>query len=133
MSTTRSISCSMTSTMSTTAPVRVKLVSLVRFLLSLPCSRSLNVLFRIVTYIWDIRDLTAPKLTGLYRSSVYGIDHNQYVRTIGVYRHVGRLMNVYRSRTESHTNPTMVQAFACSTSAAFRRTRRVLACMKLGQ
>ncbi|KAG5646749.1 hypothetical protein DXG03_002431 [Asterophora parasitica] len=32
-----------------------------------------------VTYIWDISDLTAPKLTGHYKSSVKGIDHNQYV------------------------------------------------------
>lgn len=32
-----------------------------------------------VTYIWDIRDLQAPKQTGLYKSSVRSIDHNQYV------------------------------------------------------
>lgn len=32
-----------------------------------------------VTYIWDIRDLAAPKQTGIYKSSVKAIDHNQYV------------------------------------------------------
>ena len=32
-----------------------------------------------VTYIWDIRDLENPKQTGLYKSSVKSIDHNQYV------------------------------------------------------
>ncbi|KAF2150000.1 hypothetical protein K461DRAFT_230630 [Myriangium duriaei CBS 260.36] len=32
-----------------------------------------------VTYIWSISDLTAPKLTGQYKTSVRGIDHNQYV------------------------------------------------------
>lgn len=32
-----------------------------------------------ITYIWDIRDLTKPVLTGHYKSSVKGIDHNQYV------------------------------------------------------
>ncbi|KAK4443557.1 hypothetical protein QBC34DRAFT_416944 [Podospora aff. communis PSN243] len=32
-----------------------------------------------VTYIWDIRSLEAPKQTGFYRSSAYGIDHNQFV------------------------------------------------------
>ncbi|KAF5381289.1 hypothetical protein D9615_008330 [Tricholomella constricta] len=32
-----------------------------------------------VTYIWDIKDLTAPTLTGHYKTSVKGIDHNQYV------------------------------------------------------
>ncbi|KAM0322522.1 hypothetical protein ACHAQA_009368 [Verticillium albo-atrum] len=33
-----------------------------------------------VTYIFDIRDLEHPKQTGLYKASVRGIDHNQYVR-----------------------------------------------------
>jgi choice-of-anchor B domain-containing protein len=32
-----------------------------------------------VTYIWDISNLEAPKQTGYYKSSAYGIDHNQYV------------------------------------------------------
>ncbi|KAG8622854.1 hypothetical protein KVT40_009365 [Elsinoe batatas] len=32
-----------------------------------------------VTYVWDIRDLRAPKQTGIYKSSVRSIDHNQYV------------------------------------------------------
>ncbi|KAF2458122.1 hypothetical protein BDY21DRAFT_341600 [Lineolata rhizophorae] len=32
-----------------------------------------------VTYIWDIKDLASPKLTGYYKSGAYGIDHNQYV------------------------------------------------------
>ncbi|TKX22175.1 hypothetical protein C1H76_5608 [Elsinoe australis] len=32
-----------------------------------------------VTYVWDIRSLTAPKQTGIYKSSVRSIDHNQYV------------------------------------------------------
>jgi choice-of-anchor B domain-containing protein len=32
-----------------------------------------------VTYIWDISDLTAPKQTGLYKSTVRSVDHNQYV------------------------------------------------------
>ncbi|KAI3391414.1 hypothetical protein diail_7365 [Diaporthe ilicicola] len=32
-----------------------------------------------VTYVWDIRDLRAPKQTGLFKSSVKSIDHNQYV------------------------------------------------------
>lgn len=32
-----------------------------------------------VTYVWDIRDLRAPKQTGLFKSSVRSIDHNQYV------------------------------------------------------
>lgn len=31
------------------------------------------------TFIWDIRDLRAPKQTGVYKSSVRSIDHNQYV------------------------------------------------------
>jgi choice-of-anchor B domain-containing protein len=30
-----------------------------------------------VTYIWDIRDLENPKNTGIYRSKVKAIDHNQ--------------------------------------------------------
>ncbi|KAJ1337315.1 choice-of-anchor B family protein [Microdochium nivale] len=32
-----------------------------------------------ITYIWDIKDLTKPKQTGLYRSPRTGIDHNQFV------------------------------------------------------
>ncbi|KAF2225344.1 hypothetical protein BDZ85DRAFT_215457 [Elsinoe ampelina] len=32
-----------------------------------------------VTYIWDIRDLEAPKQTGSYKSKVKAVDHNQYV------------------------------------------------------
>ncbi|KAI1878150.1 uncharacterized protein JN550_000332 [Neoarthrinium moseri] len=32
-----------------------------------------------VSYFWDIKSLEAPKLTGLYRSSTKGIDHNQFV------------------------------------------------------
>ncbi|KAH8827665.1 hypothetical protein DL96DRAFT_1599855 [Flagelloscypha sp. PMI_526] len=32
-----------------------------------------------VTFIWDISDLSAPKQTGYYKSSVKSIDHNQYV------------------------------------------------------
>ncbi|KAF7329308.1 MYND-type domain-containing protein [Mycena kentingensis (nom. inval.)] len=31
------------------------------------------------TYIWDIKDLSAPKLTGHYKSPVRAIDHNLYV------------------------------------------------------
>lgn len=32
-----------------------------------------------VTYFWDISSLEAPKLSGYYRSSVRGIDHNQFI------------------------------------------------------
>ncbi|EXF75539.1 hypothetical protein CFIO01_06275 [Colletotrichum fioriniae PJ7] len=32
-----------------------------------------------VTYIWDIRSLDSPKQTGLFKHTVKGIDHNQYV------------------------------------------------------
>ncbi|KAF1850853.1 uncharacterized protein K460DRAFT_328149 [Cucurbitaria berberidis CBS 394.84] len=32
-----------------------------------------------VTYIWDIQNLEAPKVSGLYKSSVRSVDHNQYV------------------------------------------------------
>lgn len=32
-----------------------------------------------VTYIWDIRSLERPKQTGLFKATVKGIDHNQYV------------------------------------------------------
>ncbi|KLU90493.1 hypothetical protein MAPG_10346 [Magnaporthiopsis poae ATCC 64411] len=32
-----------------------------------------------ITYFWDIRSLEKPKQTGFYRSSVRGIDHNQFV------------------------------------------------------
>lgn len=31
------------------------------------------------TYIFDIKDLSAPKHTGIYQSPVRSIDHNQYV------------------------------------------------------
>jgi len=35
---------------------------------------------RPVTYIWDIRNLEAPKQTGYYKSTTsYSVDHNQYV------------------------------------------------------
>ncbi|KAI6257321.1 hypothetical protein MCOR19_006253 [Pyricularia oryzae] len=34
---------------------------------------------RAVTYFWDIRSLDAPKQTGFFRSSVNGVDHNQFV------------------------------------------------------
>jgi hypothetical protein len=33
-----------------------------------------------VTYIWDIRSLENPKQTGLYKGTVRGVDHNQYVK-----------------------------------------------------
>ena len=32
-----------------------------------------------VTYIVDIQDLEAPKVSGIYKSSVRSVDHNQYV------------------------------------------------------
>ncbi|WDK13068.1 hypothetical protein CGRA01v4_04349 [Colletotrichum graminicola] len=32
-----------------------------------------------VTYIWDIRSLEAPRQTGIFKGTVKGIDHNQYV------------------------------------------------------
>ncbi|KAK6068766.1 hypothetical protein SCUP234_11029 [Seiridium cupressi] len=32
-----------------------------------------------VTYFWDISSLETPKLSGLYRSSTRGIDHNQFI------------------------------------------------------
>lgn len=32
-----------------------------------------------VTYIWDIRSLESPKQTGIFKSTVKSIDHNQYV------------------------------------------------------
>ncbi|KAL8383522.1 hypothetical protein RB595_010634 [Gaeumannomyces hyphopodioides] len=34
---------------------------------------------RAITYFWDIRSLEKPKQTGFFRSSVRGIDHNQFV------------------------------------------------------
>ncbi|TLS30960.1 hypothetical protein PpBr36_03852 [Pyricularia pennisetigena] len=34
---------------------------------------------RAVTYFWDIRSLESPKQTGFFRSSVNGVDHNQFV------------------------------------------------------
>jgi hypothetical protein len=33
-----------------------------------------------VTFIWDIRNLKAPKQTGYYRSAQYSVDHNLYIR-----------------------------------------------------
>lgn len=39
-----------------------------------------------VTYIWDIRNLEAPKQTGLYKAIVKGIDHNQYIKDNRVYQ-----------------------------------------------
>lgn len=32
-----------------------------------------------ITYIFDIRDLEAPKLTGFYEGKTRSIDHNQYI------------------------------------------------------
>jgi len=32
-----------------------------------------------VTYIWDIKNLEAPKVTGYYKTHVRSVDHNQYV------------------------------------------------------
>jgi hypothetical protein len=32
------------------------------------------------TYIWDLRDLDAPELTGTYEAETEAIDHNQYIR-----------------------------------------------------
>ncbi|KAI8691855.1 hypothetical protein NCS56_00179100 [Fusarium sp. Ph1] len=31
------------------------------------------------TYVWDVKDLRAPKMTGVYSAPVTTIDHNQYV------------------------------------------------------
>ena len=39
-----------------------------------------------VTYIWDIRNLRAPKQTGIYKAIVKGIDHNQYIKDNRVYQ-----------------------------------------------
>lgn len=32
-----------------------------------------------VTFIWDIKSLASPKQTGYFKTSVRGIDHNQYI------------------------------------------------------
>lgn len=32
-----------------------------------------------VTYVWDIQDLEAPKISGFYKTGVRSVDHNQYV------------------------------------------------------
>jgi choice-of-anchor B domain-containing protein len=32
-----------------------------------------------VTYIWDIQNLEAPKVTGYYKSTTRSVDHNQFV------------------------------------------------------
>ncbi|KAH6695595.1 hypothetical protein F5X68DRAFT_258181 [Plectosphaerella plurivora] len=39
-----------------------------------------------VTYIWDIKDLTAPKQTGLYKGTVRAVDHNQYIKDGLIYQ-----------------------------------------------
>ncbi|KAF8434008.1 hypothetical protein BGX38DRAFT_1251615 [Terfezia claveryi] len=39
-----------------------------------------------VSYIWDIQDLQKPKQTGYFKSSVRGIDHNQYINGNFVYQ-----------------------------------------------
>ncbi|KIY62498.1 hypothetical protein CYLTODRAFT_383512 [Cylindrobasidium torrendii FP15055 ss-10] len=33
-----------------------------------------------VTYIWDVKDLQKPTLTGYYQGPTQGIDHNQYIK-----------------------------------------------------
>lgn len=38
------------------------------------------------TYIWDVRDLDQPKLTGIHESPYASIDHNQYVNGNFVYQ-----------------------------------------------
>ncbi|PPR05582.1 hypothetical protein CVT24_002783 [Panaeolus cyanescens] len=38
------------------------------------------------TYIWDIKSLTSPKLTGTYKSSRVAIDHNQYIKNLFSYQ-----------------------------------------------
>ncbi|KEY69307.1 hypothetical protein S7711_01757 [Stachybotrys chartarum IBT 7711] len=49
-----------------------------------------------VTFIWDIRDLEAPKQTGLYKATNRGIDHNQYVFGDLIYQsNYGSGMRVY--------------------------------------
>ncbi|KAJ6440074.1 regulatory P domain-containing protein [Purpureocillium lavendulum] len=35
---------------------------------------------RTTTYVFDVRDLTAPRWTGQYKAPVKSVDHNQYVR-----------------------------------------------------
>jgi len=39
-----------------------------------------------VSYIWDIRNLQQPKQTGHFKSSIRGVDHNQYVNGNFVYQ-----------------------------------------------
>ncbi|KAJ6465590.1 hypothetical protein DFH09DRAFT_1486340 [Mycena vulgaris] len=38
-----------------------------------------------VTYIWDIKDLSQPVLTGRYKSPIVAVDHNLYVHNSLVY------------------------------------------------
>lgn len=39
-----------------------------------------------VSYIWDIRLLESPKQTGVYKSTVKGVDHNLYIKDGLVYQ-----------------------------------------------
>ena len=64
--------------MNMTVQVKLLTVTLVSiFSAKKPRKHALNDL--VVTYIWDIKDLSKPVLTGFYKSENYGIDHNQYV------------------------------------------------------
>lgn len=87
-----------------------------------------------ITYIFDIRDLESPKLTGYYEGKTRSIDHNQYI--VDGYNYQCTYTPLLHSRTESriliiHTQPTMAQASACSTSARSHPTRPALGCARL--
>ncbi|MFQ5349787.1 MAG: choice-of-anchor B family protein, partial [Thermoanaerobaculia bacterium] len=38
------------------------------------------------TYVWDLKDLDAPRLTGSHDATTAAIDHNQYIRGRSVYQ-----------------------------------------------
>ncbi|KAI6360556.1 hypothetical protein MCOR25_006719 [Pyricularia grisea] len=66
------------------------------------------------TYIWDIKDLENPKQTGVYKATVRGIDHNQYV--VDGYSYQSSYINGFRVYDVSSIPSDPTGAGVCETA-----------------
>ncbi|HEX8148625.1 MAG TPA: choice-of-anchor B family protein [Pyrinomonadaceae bacterium] len=78
------------------------------------------------TFVWDVSDLDAPSVQGIFQGSTPSIDHNQYVRSLHAfqsnYRSGLRVIDVRNASAASLSEVAFFDVYPVNDAAAFNGT-----------
>ena len=78
------------------------------------------------TFVWDVSDLDAPSVQGIFEGATGSIDHNQYVRSLHAfqsnYRSGVRVLDVRNASTASLNEVAFFDVYPVDDAAAFNGT-----------